>query len=263
MKKAIFFDIDGTLMNSLNGEPTISSAVKKSIRELQEKNNKVFIATGRPFAFLCDELLNFGFDGFVLMNGSLILDKDKLPVYKCAYDKDTVKKLVEKFEEYNIQYILQDVKYSYSRKEFKELKKMYESIGINDEYIKTDFNIDDIDVYKIEMYCDNDEGTEFCKALENDEFKYVYYEEFKLFELYSRKNSKSSGIKRVLESYGIDIKDSYAFGDGKNDIEMLNAVGCGIAMGNASDEIKSHADKVTLSVAEDGICYGIDNFIMK
>lgn len=261
MKKAIFFDIDGTLVNSFNGISTISSAVKNSIKKLQEKNNKVFVATGRPFAFLYEDLLNFGFDGFILMNGSLILNKNKEPVYKCPFNKNTIKAIVKNFDKYNIQYILQDEKYSYTKKEFLELKNLYKSIGVYDKYIKTDFNFDDINVYKIEMYCDNDEGTEFCKSLANDEFKYVYYKEFKLFELYSAQNSKASGIKRVLTSQNINIKDSYAFGDGENDIEMLNAVGCGIAMGNAAPEIKKHADKVTLSVAEDGICYGIDNYI--
>ena len=79
--------------------------------------------------------------------------------------------------------------------------------------------------------------------------------------MYSTKNTKASGILKILDHYGIEVKDSYAFGDGKNDIEMLNTVGRGIAMGNASEEIKQHADKVTLSVSEDGVAKGIEKFI--
>ena len=137
MKKAIFFDIDGTLVNSFNGISTISSAVKNSIKKLQEKNNKVFVATGRPFAFLYEDLLNFGFDGFILMNGSLILNKNKEPVYKCSFNKNTIKDIVKNFDKYNIQYILQDEKYSYTKKEFLELKNLYKRIGVYDKYIKS------------------------------------------------------------------------------------------------------------------------------
>ena len=54
----------------------------------------------------------------------------------------------------------------------------------------------------------------------------------------------------------IPIEDSYAFGDGENDIEMLATVGCGIAMGNAAKAVKAHAKKVTDSVSQDGVASG-------
>ena len=77
MKKAVFFDIDGTLLNSSKGAHEMTSAVKNSIRELQKNDTLVFIASGRPYAFLNDDIKNFGFDGYILMNGSLILLNDK------------------------------------------------------------------------------------------------------------------------------------------------------------------------------------------
>lgn len=263
MNKSIFFDIDGTLLDSNMGKNTISKVVKNSIEEFQKDDNYVFIATGRPYAFLCDDILDFKFDGYVLMNGSLILNKDKLPLYKCPFDKNELKELIKSFEKYNVQYILQDEKYSYTNKDFKDLEKLYRNIGITDKYIKTDYNIDDINIYKIETCCTTKEGTDFCRTLETEDLKYIYYDEFDLFEIYSKKNSKASGILRVLEHHNIHLDDSYAFGDGENDIEMLSTVGCGIAMGNASDKIKSYADKVTLSVHEDGVAHGIKNYIVK
>ena len=66
----------------------------------------------------------------------------------------------------------------------------------------------------------------------------------------------------VQGNLDIDINNSYAFGDGKNDIEMLSTVGCGIAMGNASDEVKSYAHQVTDSVLEDGVATGIEKYIL-
>ena len=53
------------------------------------------------------------------------------------------------------------------------------------------------------------------------------------------------------------MEDVYAFGDGLNDIEMLGTVGHGIAMGNALDEVKKHAEFVTKDVDDSGILYGL------
>ena len=279
MKKAVLFDIDGTLLDSEKGVSKMTSEVKDAIRELQKNDTLVFIASGRPYAFLNDDILNFGFDGYILMNGSLILLNDKLdvdnyksdtssdslhmtPFYKEPFDKKYLKSIIEKFDSLNIEYIVQDEKYSYIKSEFKHLQSLFTHVGIPKKYIKNDYNIDDINVYKIEMYCYDDEAIEFCKSLEDDNFKYTYFDGFNLFELYSRKNTKASAILKVLEHFDIDVNNSFAFGDSHNDIEMLNTVGCGIVMDNAINEIKSHADKVTKAVNEDGVAYGIKNYIL-
>lgn len=292
MKKAVFFDIDGTLLNSSKGVNKMTPAVKDSIRRLQENGHSVFISSGRPYAFLNNDILDFGFDGYILMNGSLILYHNNIitdkaasennclstampcsdinafenesinTLYKSAFDKSQLKELLKKFDEYNIQYILEDEKYSYLRPQFKHQKEFYENIGISMKYIKHEFDIDKINVYKIEMLCPDKVSSDFCRTLENDNFRYTFFDEFNLFELYSPKNTKASAIIKILDYINVDVSDSYAFGDSHNDIEMLNTVGCGIAMGNASDEIKSHSDKITKSVSEDGVAYGIKNYIL-
>lgn len=79
-------------------------------------------------------------------------------------------------------------------------------------------------------------------------------------DIIARGNSKSKGIDHVLEYYGIALKDTMAFGDGGNDIPMLGHAGIGVAMGNASDEVKAAADYVTTSVDEDGIMNALKHF---
>ena len=66
----------------------------------------------------------------------------------------------------------------------------------------------------------------------------------------------------MLEYLNIPIENSYAFGDGKNDIEMLSTVGCGIAMGNACEQVKNYAHKVTETVHNDGVAFGINKYII-
>jgi hydroxymethylpyrimidine pyrophosphatase-like HAD family hydrolase len=58
-----------------------------------------------------------------------------------------------------------------------------------------------------------------------------------------------------MEHYHIDRSEAVAFGDGNNDLEMLKAVGHGIAMGNGSDELKEIAEEVCGHVADEGIYY--------
>lgn len=64
---------------------------------------------------------------------------------------------------------------------------------------------------------------------------------------------KGNAVRAVLQHFGFTKEEAIAFGDGFNDIEMLEAVGTGVAMGNAKDEIKAHATCTCKSVEEDGV----------
>lgn len=259
MKKAIFFDIDGTLLDCPNGIFDMTPRVKKAIHTLQENGDYVFIATGRPYAFLNEAILNFGFDGFVLTNGALVKVKEKC-IYKDPMERDFLKKLISNFEKYHIQYILQGEPYSYLKDEFNKLRLYYDSYSIPKTYLKGNFNNEDI--FKVEMLCCDEKGIDYCHSLEDDNYTYMHNEENLFFELYSRKNSKATGILKVLDYLSIPLENSYAFGDGQNDIEMLSTVGCGIAMGNASDEVKKFAKKITETVQNDGVALEIEKFLL-
>ena len=72
MRKAIFFDIDGTLIDASKGMVHLSEKVRKALIALKRAGNYIFIASGRPLDFLDPEIVNFGFNGFLLMNGANI-----------------------------------------------------------------------------------------------------------------------------------------------------------------------------------------------
>ncbi|MHC1681556.1 MAG: HAD family hydrolase [Clostridiaceae bacterium] len=262
MKKAVFFDIDGTLLDCLNGINDITPRVKGAIRALQDEGNYVFIATGRPYAFLSDTITSFGFDGFVLTNGAYVRVNDKC-IYKNSIKKDFINELATNLEKRNIQYILQGETYSYIKDEFKELHSFYDSFSISKKYLEGKFNHEEVDIYKIEMLCNDRKGIDYCFTLTGDEYDYMHDLGKSFFELYSKANSKASGILKVLDYLDIPIENSYAFGDGKNDIEMLSTVGCGIAMGNADSYVKNYAKKITDTVQNDGVAIEIEKFILK
>ena len=86
--KAVFFDVDGTLIEGTHPDYRyIRPKVSEAIRKLQKQGHYVFIASGRSYAFLDEKIRNFGFDGFVLLNGAVIYFHDKI-IYRAPLDKN-------------------------------------------------------------------------------------------------------------------------------------------------------------------------------
>lgn len=263
MKKAIFLDIDGTILEALNGIKEITPRVAKAIRSIQEKGHYVFIATGRPYAFLPKSILEFGFDGFILGNGAhVIVNKETLHLEHM--DKSFVLELVSKLEAMKVQYILEGEMYSYLKDTHKEFYEFYKQVGMSLQWFESHYMTEDVDVFKIEMLCLDDEVYHSCLELlaGHEEYDYVSSIDKRICELYSKKNTKATAILKTLQHLNIPIENSFAFGDGKNDIEMLSTVGCGIAMGNASDEVKKYANQITETVYNDGVAVGIEQYVL-
>lgn len=74
--------------------------------------------------------------------------------------------------------------------------------------------------------------------------------------------SKRSGLERLCTELGIQLSEVMAIGDSHNDLDMLRAVGLGVAMGNGSDEVKEAADEITKTNAEDGVALAIQKYLL-
>ncbi len=258
MKRIVFFDIDGTLIDSMKGMKDISPKVKEAIKGLQKYGDYAFIATGRPYAFLPKTILEFGFDGFILSNGAHIIMNNKT-IYTDSIDRVFIKNLVEELENNYIEYVLQGETHCYMKKHFKNFHDYLDKIEVPKNYIKDEYNCEEINIHKVEMLCKDDMMENLCLNIirKNPECDYFSSINKRALEVYVKKNTKSKAILKVINHLNIPIENTYAFGDGKNDIDMLKVVACGIAMGNASDEVKSIADYVTDSVNNDGVALGI------
>lgn len=266
MTKAIFFDIDGTLLDGIGGITSITERVKAALKRLKSAGHYIFIATGRPYAFLQREILNFGFDGFVLLNGAVVMLDGKI-IFKQALDNADVKKICDYAVSEGIEYMLEGHPQVYFRREFKAVENFFHKINVDYSDFVRDFEIDDAETYKIEC-------VTFRKDVDNLDviYKKILATEgftgwsdpfrFKSLEVSSNKITKAEGIFCMLNYIGVDVKNSYAFGDGYNDIQMIERVGTGIAMGTASDYLKSKAKFVVPSVHEDGVAIGIEKYIL-
>lgn len=265
MSKAVFFDIDGTLINIHHERTAISAPVKQAIRELRAAGHHTFIASGRPWAYLSDELTRENlFDGFVLMNGAVVLVDGKV-IFRQDMDPETVREMVALAEEKGIEYILEGHPHVYLQRDFKGLENVYRKIKVDVQSFVRDFSVPDLNVGKLEFLCDTPgaDGV-FDRLLSWPGVTGLIDPTLrKYMELYAADVSKATGIERALAYLGIPAESSYAFGDGLNDLEMMGTVGHALVMGNAGPELKAMAEHVLPTVDEDGVAEGIYRYILK
>jgi len=266
MKKAIFFDIDGTILDKEHGIPELTPRVQKAMKNLQSQGHYIFIATGRPYAFMQKDILNFGFDGFVMSNGALIMLGGEV-IFQSSLDMREVKKICDFAESEKIEYMLESYPNTYCPKGFDACEAFFKKIGVDYSGFIREFDFEKISVSKIECVSARRDFEQL-----NDAYKKILSTpgftgwadpfHFKSLEVYSDKISKATGILKVLEHLKVDVKNSYAFGDGYNDVEMIKTVGTGFVMATAKDDVKKFADVIVPSVHEDGVAVGIEKYIL-
>ena len=251
-KKIIFFDIDRTLYDP--DTRSIPTSTIEALKKLHDNPNiEIAIATGRAFYMLhnIEEIKEY-INIYVLINGQIII-KDEKTIFKNPIQKELVFKVVESFDKHNMKYGF--------------LGEFDETLNIVDDKGKEAFELVDMKLPKIDphFYKENDifQMWAFCERDKIKNFKQEFSELEVVrwlgggFDVLSKGMSKREGIKKVLEIEGIPLENAYAFGDGDNDIEMLDYIPQSVAMGNASKRAKKHAKYITNDIKEDGVKNGL------
>lgn len=250
MKKAVFFDLDGTLMD---GTGKIPDSAKAAIRLLKENGICTFICTGRCSPFITNrELLSLPFDGIIAGCGTYVMCDNQVLFYKKVPVAD-VKKTVTVFAKYNIPLFLEGQKHYYLDESDEPgipfLAALKHDVGENLVSIKD--HEGNWEVSKFAAFACNDHTDDAIREL-SDIYDICVHGGI-MIEGVPKGCSKAAAIKMVCEKLGILQENTYAFGDSPNDAEMLQFVGHGIAMGNGMPEAKAAAEYVTSSLHEDGI----------
>lgn len=267
-KKAIFFDIDGTLIDF--GMDEMSDSTTNALKKAQNNGHKIYLCTGRCKKQVSEYLLNFGFDGIICSAGAYVEYKGKVINQRCI-SIPALEKMVAYFEENNITYILMGATRLLATKgnRLKICKRFGEDLGISWEEAARQFDVlemeDDV-LNNISKYNDIETGMfiqseipieQVRKFLEPEiqvtDSSYGGRKDGKSGEFTQKGVTKATGIQEILRYLNIPKKDSIAFGDGPNDLDMLTFAGTGVAMGNALDYVKSCSDMVTDSIKNDGI----------
>ncbi|MCI6811214.1 MAG: Cof-type HAD-IIB family hydrolase [Lachnospiraceae bacterium] len=247
MIKACFFDVDGTLVSHTQG--AVPQKTKKSLEQLRKKGIKIFLSTGRHLEEL-DRLPVKGmvFDGYVTLNGQLCANEEKEILHRAPLPEEDARALIEIFQKKEEPLMLI------------EENRLYVNF-INDTVCQAEKEVSTplppVSVYTgAPVYM----AIAFIRKEEEERFMPLIPSGCKMtrwasggVDIISRNGGKVAGIQKVLEHYGIRREEIIAFGDGENDMDMLQFAGIGVAMGNAGPEVKEAADYVTKHIDEDGL----------
>ena len=253
MKKLFFFDIDGTLLSTPTGLVDISDKNKEAFRELQAKGHSLFIATGRTKCFIVDPIYRFGFDGYVTCNGAYVEYEGKL-IFKHPFENECLKKLIQVCDKYQYDYYIEGVNEIYVNNKQKEsVVEFAKRWEMKQEVMVDHFDANQIEAYIAMVKVNQEADIEKLMTLLGNDFDISRHPGQLSFDLNVKGINKGKGIEALLETIHFPRENTYAFGDGNNDLEMIEAVGCGIAMGNGVEPLKQVAKMVTSSVQEDGV----------
>lgn len=269
MYKLIAIDIDGTL---LNDRREITAEVREAIIAAKKRGVKIVLCSGRAVGgvtlFLQELKLDGDDDYIIALNGARILKAATQEVI----DKRTLglcdlKDLYALGRELNTYTIFFDDTSIYSLHKYIHKYTVQAAFlsQVQLYYCGIEEVTDDCDISQI-IFVDHPERLKpvFASLPENIKNKYSivrstpYYIEFLHPEA-----TKGNAVKILAEKLGIRREEVMCIGDGGNDLSMIQYAGCGVAMGNATDELKRHADYITLSNNEAGVAHAIRKFVLE
>lgn len=273
--KAVFFDIDGTL---LNDRKNVQKSTIKAIRNLKDQGILVGLATGRGPSFVQPFLENLGLDFAVTYNGQYIYSRSEI-IYTNQLPKTTVYRLIRYAGARRREISLgtasgllgsgiiglgtsrlgQIVSSLVPRKWAKAIERSFKHFirRIKPQNIDSLMVILREPIYQVVLVATEGESERIQKQFPR--VKLTRSSPYSM-DVISEGQSKVKGIERVGQCYGFDLSEVIAFGDSDNDIEMLSQVGIGVAMGNASQQVKENARYTTADNNDDGISKALAHY---
>lgn len=268
MIKLITIDVDGTLVTPLK---RLTKENIAAIDKAKKAGIHIALVSGRPFHSMVDLNKRLGLDKkghfTICQNGSYVFDNfSQKPMFGTFQSPSDLVKVAKLLENYRLDISAMDGENFYSNKKRSNI------------YTKIDAKIHKMPI-KIVDYENLPEDMEFGRFMvlgskgeikrfvENmpDEIRNNYYPVQTapfLVEIMNKNTNKGYAISQMADKLGYKMEEVMAIGNEKNDIPMLEAAGFAVAMGNAVDELKKHADYITKSNLKSGVGHAIEMLLI-
>lgn len=264
MIRLAVFDIDRTLVPPERGE--IAPETAAALTQLRAKGIKTAIASGRLFCFLQPEIKDLGFDYFILSNGAYVTDGTGKILAQDTMDPEVVdalvREMVRRGHPVDVRYcrgkrsgnpdcsVAERMQGFWRRKKF----AVKPPKAVLEEYAPENGEMP----VSCDGYIPQEELDEMVRMFPQLDFLPVF--ESPMCDINAAGVSKASGLKLVCRLSGIDLCETIAFGDDRNDLEMIKAAGIGVAMGNGIQSVRDVADYITAPSEELGVVKALRYF---
>jgi Cof subfamily protein (haloacid dehalogenase superfamily) len=259
--KAIAFDFDGTL---LNPQKELSPKTIEAVEALKARGIRIILATGRSFQAMLPLKDQLGvLTPSINFNGAAVYDsRTGIPMHETLLRENAARKIIELGRSHGLH-----------TQGFRHEKLLFEALTPEalkyQEHVKIEGHVVNFDDYesleftKLMYISEDTETISKLGGILDTEFPHKVHHCYSLpnyYEMMDGKVNKGSALSMLLDDLSIDSAQTMAFGDGHNDLPMLQMVGIGISMENANDEVKSLTQYHAPPNDRDGVARFLDGF---
>ena len=257
MIKALFFDIDGTLVSFKTH--SVPESTVKALTEAKDRGLRIFISTGRPGPLINNiEPIEHLIDGYITVNGAICTVRRQI-ISRTPIDNEDVRTIIDASDRLGIPSLIvgedRAVVHNHRPIVDKVFGEMLAIKGI-DRNTGTEEMLSR-PVFQLTPFFSHEQETEITPLLRHAEStRWCEY----FSDVISADADKGRGMETLARYENLDIQECMAFGDGGNDISILRRAGTGVAMGNAGTTVKEAADYVTDDIDSEGVAKALRHF---
>ncbi len=261
MIRLAVFDIDRTLIPPETGK--LAEETRLALQELRERGVATAIASGRQLQQIPNDLRKIGFDYFILSNGTYITRSDGAVLHHESIDVDTVRQLAEDIQNRELP---MEIRYIRGFCRVDPMRRIEDFIA---QFWNQPFHTEIPD--RETIIPKPGEAPISCAAIIPPE-EHTWFEQtypqldflpvfgMPLCDINKSGVSKATGLENICKRMGISLAETIAFGDDRNDLEMIQAAGIGVAMGEATEDVRATADYLTDFSGNLGVVKGLRHF---
>lgn len=252
--KAIFFDIDGTLLSGETGQ--VPQSAQDALWQAHEKGYLLFLSTGRHPAEISQaaQLTRLPFSGIVSMNGQYCTCGPDL-IHSETLPRQDVEMMAEylKTAPYAALYARKDG--LYITKVTDVVRQVCDSIGTKPAPVGSLEDLLAEPVYQMGLFLGDDPVPDEVKNLPGSDWTRWH---MLGIDISPKTGGKWAGVSKMARHFGLQPAEVMTVGDNENDIDMLKAAGWSVAMGNGTENAKRAARHVTAAVDDHGIALALE-----